>query len=1331
MKIQKQTLALVISLSIAAICLLVLPTACEPKVSIPRRQAASHAEDAEKVRVARQLDLTVEQLERLETEGRYARADLLRMPPETLKKALRKLDHPKPQHPGAAALYRFEQRLSENGTIADNALMIAKQQRDAMIAAQNAAADPREAGLEPGAPAWRWLGPGNTGGRIRSLLVDPNQPATMYAGSVSGGIWKTLNGGASWFPLNDFMANLSVATLAMDPNNASVLYAGTGEGVFGIISLNEGGSNIAALRGAGIFKSSDAGATWSQLASTATSNFWYVNRIAIHPTNSQVLLAATNNGIFRSTNGGTSWTQRTITATYDVGFDPANGNRAVAGLTGAAHYSTDGGVTWFVATFSGIGGGAGRIELDVSPTTGRVYASIDINNGEVWRSLDGGQTYAQIYTGPENYLGGQGWYNNMIWAVPFSHVSFDILLVGGIDLWRATPNGGGATYSLTKISDWTRVPSPGDSAHADHHVIVPHPAFNFTSNKIAFAGNDGGVYGISDVATVTTNSGWTNLNNRLGVTQFYGGAAHPTSGTVIAGSQDVGTVRFTGDTETWGQTFGGDGGACLSDPADSTHYYGEYVYAQVFRSANGGASASYIYGGPFPLSDAASANTANFIAPMVLDPNNTTSLLVGADQLWRTDTAKSAAPAWYSIRAGDGSGGNNISAIAIAQGNPDIVWVGYNNGDLWMSTNATSGSRTWTRVDTNSPGLPNRWISSIAIDPANHSRVYVTLMGYFNNGVWRTTNAGTSWSVITGAGPTMLPAAPVSSIALHPANSGWLYVGTDVGVFASQDDGATWSTSNDGPANVTIDQLFFRDGRTLVAVTHGRGVWLFEPPHLTVVGVSNAGVQPFNGTFSPSISGYGDLVAFATFDSLEVGDSNGQTDVYVRDRAAGTTTRVSVASDGTQGNSYSSDNEISADGRFVGFFSGASNLVPGDNNGFADIFVHDRQTGTTTRVSVASDGSEGNGDVPLGPGISADGRYVSFCSAASNLVTGDNNSAQDMFVHDRSTGNTTRVSVTSSGAEANGNSSGGRGSISADGRYVAFESNATNLVTGDNSGSWDVFVHDRQTGATIRASVTTSGGEVSAFTVRPRLSADGRYVLFESGGDFLSGGDTNGFIDVYLRDRDVDGDGIFDEAGAVATRRISVATDGTEGDNHSGMFGAFSISSDGRYVAFASDASNFAADDTNNRTDIFLHDRDADDDGIFDESGAISTKRISLTADGVQGSFGNFPTDFGWSRQPVMSCNGGVIAFNSTSALVNPDTNNEKTDIYAYDRLYGTGDVNLDGVVNGKDQQAFLAVLLGQNTNVAAIAEADLNRDGSVDLVDSNLLVKRLLGLCP
>ena len=284
------------------------------------------------------------------------------------------------------------------------------------------------------------------------------------------------------------------------------------------------------------------------------------------------------------------------------------------------------------------------------------------------------------------------------------------------------------------------------------------------------------------------------------------------------------------------------------------------------------------------------------------------------------------------------------------------------------------------------------------------------------------------------------------------------------------------------------------------------------------VSVASDGTQGNDGSVSSSISADGRYVAFYSYASnLVSGDTNGRLDVFVHDQQTGQTSRVSVASDGAQGNHNSYFSSISADGRYVAFFSGASNLVPGDTDGWGDVFVHDQQTGQTSRVSVASDGAQGNHNSYFSS-ISADGRYVAFDSYASNLVPGDTNGALDVFVHDRQTGQTSRVSVASDGTEGSGSSE--YPSISADGRYVAFFSEASNLAPGDTNGVDDIFMHDRQTGQTNRVSMASDGTQGNAESRYPSISADGRYVAFHSGASNLVPGDTNGVADVFVHERD-------------------------------------------------------------------------------------------------------------------------------------------------------------------------------------------------------------------
>lgn len=304
------------------------------------------------------------------------------------------------------------------------------------------------------------------------------------------------------------------------------------------------------------------------------------------------------------------------------------------------------------------------------------------------------------------------------------------------------------------------------------------------------------------------------------------------------------------------------------------------------------------------------------------------------------------------------------------------------------------------------------------------------------------------------------------------------------------------------------------------------------------VSVHSNGIEAVNGhSSSPSISADGRYVAFESAAiNLVGGDTNGLIDIFVHDRETHATIRVNVSTERYQAfGGYSYYPSISADGRYVAFVSEATNLVPGDTNKSADIFVHDRVKGATTRVNVATGGAEAVGGASTQPVISADGRYVAFASEATNLVPGDTNGFADIFVHDRVTGATQRVTLAAGGAQAVGGHSF-YPSISADGRFIAFLSDATNLVANDTNSSWDIFVHDRQAGATERASVASGGAQADAGSARPSISADGRYVAFESGAMNLVPDDTNNVVDVFVRDRETK-----------RTTRVSVVTDDTAG----------------------------------------------------------------------------------------------------------------------------------------------------------------------------------------
>jgi len=372
----------------------------------------------------------------------------------------------------------------------------------------------------------------------------------------------------------------------------------------------------------------------------------------------------------------------------------------------------------------------------------------------------------------------------------------------------------------------------------------------------------------------------------------------------------------------------------------------------------------------------------------------------------------------------------------------------------------------------------------------------------------------------------------------------------------------------------------------------------------------------------------------------------------------------------------------------------------------------------TERVSIASDGTQGNED-SFASDITPDGRFVTFTSYASNLVPGDTNNTEDIFLRDRTAGTTTRVSVGDSENQANALSSWG--TISANGRYVAFSSTANNLVPNDADFRDDIYVRDLVNQTTTLVSTDAAGNKGNAESVGALISPDGRFISFSSVASNLVPGDSNTFSDTFIRDRDTDDDGIFDEPGMVSNVRISVDSNGGQanGNSYTGW-----ISSDLRFVVFDSWATNLVAGDNNNFCqididpelencpDIFVRDRDTDGDGVFDEAGAVSTTRVSLSSAGAEGNC--------YSQDPRISQDGRFIFFEScASNLVSGDTNG-LADVFMHDRQTGTTtrvSVSSSGAQGDRESNLYDISPNGRfilfDSNAANLVAGDTNDCGS------------------
>ena len=694
-------------------------------------------------------------------------------------------------------------------------------------------------GAGTGSSQWTPIGPGNIGGRVRAIAIDPRNANRLFIGAASGGIWLTEDAGQSYRPLQDFMGNLAIGALVIDPVNPNVMYAGTGE-------------SFAGLPGIGIFKSIDGGVTWAILQATNTDisvnpsgNDWvYVNRIAISQANPNILLAGTLTSLFRSADAGASWAKVGNFRTLDVRFDPNDASGALAGTEKGYFYtSRDAGLTWIQ---SAVLVPAESLKGRGSPKTARaeiayaksqpnvVFASVDNNadgattRGEVWKSMDGGDTWNNL-SAPK-HLSEQGDYNNTIWVDPTNENN---VVVGGLDLYQSVDGG----MNFTRISTWQQAGPGAPQPHADHHQIVSVPNFS-ANNPVVYFGNDGGLYRANNIFNVSPSgtASWQNLNNGLAVTQFYGGAGkRAAGGKIIGGTQDNGTLVYGAGTN-WDRFAGGDGGFVAVDPLDDNTLYGEYVYASIHRTV-GLATRSYICSGITEALKNTSTNTycgtnnveaASFIAPFILDPNNRNRMLVGANSLWITNNVKDTTPIWAAIKSPVSPVAATdkpfISAVAVAEKDSNIIWTGHvlsgsTTGQVWQTSDGLSAAPTWKRVGTGV--LPTSAVNRITIDPDNPNRVWVAYSGFALARIWTTTDGGLTWNNIH----SNLPAITIHDLKRHPSQPNWLYAATANGVYTSENGGQSWSTTNDGPASVRVRELFWYDQSTLVAATYGRGMF--------------------------------------------------------------------------------------------------------------------------------------------------------------------------------------------------------------------------------------------------------------------------------------------------------------------------------------------------------------------------------------------------------------------------------------------------------------------------------------------------------------------------
>jgi photosystem II stability/assembly factor-like uncharacterized protein len=653
-------------------------------------------------------------------------------------------------------------------------------------------------------------------GRVSAIA--PVNSQTVYAGGATGGVWKTVNGGGSWTPLFDTQSSLAIGALAVDPNNSSIVYAGTGES-------NASGDSY---YGAGLFKSTDAGAHWSKVTALSIDGCTIAD-IAISPNSQTVLVAVKGQGQYRGSNfvarpcttvagiyrfdaGTLTWSHVTggvgtdpqhpwEWSPTDLSFDSSDSNIAYAGFYEHGVFkSGDAGVNWgFLGTGQPASLTYGRVAVQVAPgNSQKLYAAFAPKSSgslvSLLRSDDGGASWsAPLATGQYATLS-LGWYALTLAVDPQNANTF---YVGSTYLMKCT--NGGANPGDCSFPMWPKL-------HVDFHALAFDSA---VSPSNLWIGNDGGVYRTGDgLATDPVNR-----NTNLSLTQFQPGMSGTADTMLLGGTQDNGTQRFSGTT-TWDRVLWADGGYSAVDPSDSSVAYMTTQHdpttapRYMYKSVNGNAS----------LSDSGipTSESSQFYPPLEMSPSSSQTLYTGLTKLY---TTTNGAGAWAATSAACCS--STVSAIG-PSGVAATIYVGTSTGDLKVTTN---GGASWpTSINF------SRYVTDIAVDPTNDAVAYLTLSGFGTSHVYKTTNRGGSWSPIS----TGLPDSPANSIAVDWRRSvPTLYVGTDVGVFWSTDGGSTWQdTSVNLPHTVVIDVLIDAATDKLIAATHGRGAFSTPIPDL-------------------------------------------------------------------------------------------------------------------------------------------------------------------------------------------------------------------------------------------------------------------------------------------------------------------------------------------------------------------------------------------------------------------------------------------------------------------------------------------------------------------
>ncbi len=681
---------------------------------------------------------------------------------------------------------------------------------------------------------WQALGPHNIGGRTLAVALNPENPATVYAGSASGGLWRSTTGGvgaAAWDYVDTGHPVLGVSCIAFAPGDSSVMYIGTGE----VYSYDDtqGGISVRYTRGShgiGVLKSTDGGATWFKSLDWSYEQQRGIWQVKVNPLNPSTVWAATTEGTYKSLDAGQSWTRvHDVIMANDLVIDPGDTSRVFVGCgnfssPGQGIYrTTDGGQSWQKMEQAGIipDGWAGKTQLAVTPAApGTVFVSL--SNGDVGsyytrllRSVDGGDTWTSRST--QDYARWQGWFAHDVAVSPTdpNHV-----MAVGIDIWKSTTGG----TNLFRVSDWTQwyfgqtIPGepegPPNYSHADHHDVVFHP----TDPDVIYFANDGGIFRSLDGGNT-----FEGCNGGYQTQQFYAGfsSSQLDPDVAMGGLQDNSTAIYLG-SNAWYRAIGGDGSWTAIDPILPGSLFGSAQFLQMFRSYDNGEDWTQI------TPPTAVSGSPGFIAPFGLARLGG----IGPQLLYAAGTkvARSVdnGTSWSGTNGGAVLDGNPALALEVFRANPDVVYVTtapvIGRARVFVTEN---GGTNFLDITDN---LPDRYLVGLAIDPTDHHRAYVTASGFGTSHVFRIGDGGAIWQDI-GAG---LPDVPTSAVVVDPLNPQVIYVGNDLGVFVSGDRGESWSGFSLGlpGAVMAMDLTISPVDRMLRVSTYGNGV--FERPLVEV-----------------------------------------------------------------------------------------------------------------------------------------------------------------------------------------------------------------------------------------------------------------------------------------------------------------------------------------------------------------------------------------------------------------------------------------------------------------------------------------------------------------